>query len=357
MSAVHIQAFITPSSFTRSSASYPVHYSPTPGTAAPPGCCPPIPRAHSFHRVTWYSRSVLRACLPALFALIAWPTAIGAQELLRSDSDLDLLLNHGYLGAFFDPGIAGYETDGRSVRVLNVPVTFTVRDWKERGWGVRLRLAGVLGVENVDGVGDIPDARLGSFALIPGIEVPIPLSPRSLLRPFFDLGLAFALEDPNDLSPGTVGISALGLRSEFVFPWKRFELGLEPRAFYSVTWSTDELRDDYGVVGIRTDARYPLFGIGDKTLAGVLYVQPGWFVDALNLSADDEGPGTAVQQQIEIGVGYNWRGNAPKIWVFSVPPVSFGYSFGDGLEGIRLRVGDSRLTHLPLETWTDQPRP
>jgi len=300
---------------------------------------------------------VLRACLPALFALIAWPTAISGQELVRSDSDLDLLLNQGYLGAFFDPGIAGYETDGRSVRVLNVPVTFTVRDWKERGWGLRLRLAGVLGVENVDGVGDIPDAKLGSFALIPGLEVPIPLSQRSLLRPFFDIGLAFALEDSEDLSPGTVGISALGLRSEFVFPWKKFELGLEPRAFYSVTWSTDELRDDYGVVGIRTDARYPLFGIGDKTLAGVLYVQPGWFVDALKLSTDDEGSGSAVQQQIEIGVGYNWRGNAPKIWIFPIPPVSLGYSFGDGLEGIRLRVGDSRLTHLPLETWTDPPRP
>ena len=300
---------------------------------------------------------MLRACLPALFALIAWPTAISGQELVRSDSDLDLLLNQGYLGAFFDPGIAGYETDGRSVRVLNVPVTFTVRDWKERGWGLRLRLAGVLGVENVDGVGDIPDAKLGSFALIPGLEVPIPLSQRSLLRPFFDIGLAFALEDSEDLSPGTVGISALGLRSEFVFPWKKFELGLEPRAFYSVTWSTDELRDDYGVVGIRTDARYPLFGIGDKTLAGVLYVQPGWFVDALKLSTDDEGSGSAVQQQIEIGVGYNWRGNAPKIWIFPIPPVSLGYSFGDGLEGIRLRVGDSRLTHLPLETWTDPPRP
>ena len=130
-------------------------------------------------------------------------------------------------------------------------------------------------------------------------------------RQYFDLGLAFALEDPDDLSPGTVGISALGLRSEFVFPWKKFELGLEPRAFYSVTWSTDELRDDYGVVGIRTDARYPLFDIGDKTLAGVLYVQPGWFVDALNLSSDGEESGTAVQQQIEIGhttvVGQNGR--------------------------------------------------
>lgn len=286
---------------------------------------------------------------------MAFPNAISGQE--PPPSDLDLLLNHGYLGAFFDPGIAGYETEGRSVRVLNVPVTFTVRDWKDRGWGLRLRLAGVLGVENVDGVGDIPDAKLGSLALIPGVEVPIPLSQRSLLRPFFDIGLAFALEDPEDLSPGTVGISAIGLRSEFVFPWKKFELGLEPSAFYSVTWSTDELRDDYGVVGFKTDARYPLFGIGDKTLTGMLYLQPGWFVDALNLSTDVAGSGIAVRQQIEFGVGYNWRGDAPKIWIFSIPPVAIGYSFGDGLEGIRLRVGDGRLTHLPLDTWADPPRP
>ncbi len=256
--------------------------------------------------------------------MIALPTAISAQQTLRSD--LDLLLNYGYLGGFFDPGIAGYETDDRTVRVLNVPVTFTVRDWEDRGWGLRLRFAGVLGVENVDGIEDIPDANVSALALIPGVEVPIPLSRRSLLRPFFDIGLAFSLEDQDDLSPGTVGISALGLRSEFVFPWRKFELGVEPSAFYSVTWSKDELRDDYGVVGFRADSQYPFSG-------------------------------SAIRRQIEFGVGYNWRGDAPKIWLFTVPPLSIGWSFGDGLNGIRLRVGSSRLTRLPPETWTDPPRP
>lgn len=305
--------------------------------------------------MTRHVRFALRRFLPPFLALIALPTAISAQETLQSD--LDLLLNYGYLGGFFDPGIAGYETDDRSVRVLNVPLTFTVRDWEDRGWGVRLRFAGVLGVENVDGIEDIPDANVSALALIPGVEVPIPLSKRSLLRPFFDIGLAFSLEDQDDLSPGTVGISALGLRSEFVFPWRKFELGLEPSAFYSVTWSKDELRDDYGVVGFRADSQYPLFGIGDKVLTGVLYLQPGWFVDALDLSTDEERSGGAISQQIEFGVGYNWRGEAPRIWLFTVPPMSIGWSFGDGLNGVRLRVGSSRLTRLPPEIWTDPPRP
>ncbi len=265
-------------------------------------------------------------------------------------SELDLLLNYGYLGAFFDPGIAGYEIEGRSVRVLNLPVSITAVDWKERGWGIRLRFAGVLGVENVDGIGDLPDARVGALALIPGLEVPIQLGERSLLRPYFDLGLAFALDDPEDLSPGTVGISALGMRSEFLFPWHRFELGLEPSVLYSVTWTSDDLRDDYGIVGLRGDAHYPLFEIGDHVLTGVAYLQPGWFIDALSLAESERETG-AVRAQMEIGVGYGWRGAPPKIWFIPVPPVSIGYSFGDGLEGIRLRLGRSRLTSLPPETW------
>lgn len=293
-------------------------------------------------------RLPIRPVIPALLSLIALTPSLAAQE--TRESDLDLLLNYGYLGSFFDPGIAGYEIEGRTVRILNVPLNVTLRDWKDRGWGIRLRLAGVLGVENVDGIGDLPDATVGAFALIPGIEVPIPLGERSLLRPYFDLGLAFSLDDPEELSPGTVGISALGMRSEFVFPWRKFELGLEPSGFYSVTWSTDELRDDYGVVALRADANHPLFNIGDKTLTGMLYMQPAWFVDALNLSTDDRQTG-AIRAQMEFGVGYNWRGRAPEVWIFEIPPVSIGYSFGDGLEGIRLRVGSSRLTRLPPETW------
>ncbi len=280
-----------------------------------------------------------------------------ATAQVEQRSDLDLLLNYGYLGAFFDPGIAGYSTDDRTVRVLNAPLTFTLRDWKDRGWGLRLRVAGVAGIENVDGIGDIPDAKVGALAVIPGIEVPIPLSRRSLLRPYFDIGLAFALDDPEDLSPGTVGISALGMRAEFVFPWHLFELGLEPGVFYSVTWSGEELRDDYGVAGFRADAQYPLFGIGDKILTGELYIQPGWFVDALNLAGDDEITRSAVRQQFEFGVGYDWRGDAPKLWIFRVPPLSIGYSFGDGFEGMRLRIGSTRLTRLPLDTWTAPPPP
>lgn len=299
--------------------------------------------------------SPYRSLVPAVIWLLAVVSPAGAQVDQRSD--LDLLLNYGYLGAFFDPGIAGYSTEERSVRVLNAPLTFTLRDWKDRGWGIRLRLAGVVGIENVDGIDDIPDAKVSALAVIPGLEVPIPLSPRSLLRPYFDVGLAFALEDPDDLSPGTVGISAIGMRAEFVFPWHLFELGLEPGAFYSVTWSADDLRDDYGVVGIRADAQYPLFGIGGKILTGEFYVQPGWFVDALNLSDDIANSGEEIRQQFEFGLGYDWRGEAPKLWIFRVPPLSIGYSFGDGFEGIRLRIGSTRLTRLPPDTWATSPPP
>ncbi|MFO7587340.1 MAG: hypothetical protein R6X22_04635 [Gemmatimonadota bacterium] len=87
-----------------------------------------------------------------------------------------------------------------------MPLTFDLRDWDGNGWDLRLRLAGVLGVENVDVVGDIPDASVGELALIPEVEKLVPLGPRSLLRPFLGVGLACALDDDEELAPGTVGI-------------------------------------------------------------------------------------------------------------------------------------------------------
>jgi hypothetical protein len=294
-----------------------------------------------------------RSALLSLAAVVVLAPPARAQDTVRSN-ELDLLLNYGYLAAFFDPGIAGYEIEGRSFRVLNVPLTFTLRDWADRGWGLRLRVAGVLGVENVDGVGDIPDASVGELALIPGIEVPVPVGERTLLRPFFDIGLAYALDDPEDLAPGSVGIATLGLRTEHIFPWRLWELGVEPRAHYSLTWEKDALRDDYGVVGVKVDGRHPLFRISDHLLTGVVYVQPGFFVEALGLSSGGRDATVDVRYQVEFGVGYNWRGDPPRIWLFSVPPVSLGYSFGDGLSGLRLRFGGDRLTHLPPETW-DRP--
>ena len=284
----------------------------------------------------------------ALFAAGFAPQAV-AQEI--PDNDLDLLINYGYLASFFDPGIAGFETEDRTIRVLNVPLTINLRDWKDRRWGLRLRLAGVLGVQDLNDLGDLPDARLSAFALIPGLEVPIPLNDRALLRPYFDIGLAWSLEDTEDLAPSRVGISALGMRSEFVFPWRLFELGLMPQIFYAVTWSDQELRDDYGVLGVRGDAQYPLFHIGDKLLTGLAYLQPAWFIDAFDPSASDAPDTPDVRMQFELGLGFDWRGEAPKIWFLPVPPMSLGYSFGDGVEGIRFRIGGSRLTRLPPETW------
>lgn len=292
------------------------------------------------------ARRVL-ALLPALVIGLHGPAR--AQDAAPR-ANVDLLVNYGYLGSFLDPGIAGYAVENRNVRVLNVPLTFTLRDWEERGWGLRLTVGGVLGVENVDRVGDIPAARLGAFALIPGIEVPVRLG-RSLLRPFFDLGAAFSLEN-EPASPGTVGIGTIGLRSEHVFPWRLFELGLEPRLTYSLTWSASELRDDYAVFSLRADARHPVLDIGDHVLTGVLYVQPAWFLEAMSLAGGARDATVAVRRQIEIGVGYNWRGDPPKLWIVDVPPVSFGYSSGDGLEGVRLRVGGDRLLHLPPQTWS-----
>jgi hypothetical protein len=298
-------------------------------------------------------RRLTRSLLAALAAL-AVPMAAAGQEP-QPRSTLDLVVSYGYLSTFFDPGIGGYKVEGRSVKVLNVPLAFTLRDWKERGWGLRLRTTAVAGVEKVKNVGDVFSADFSALALIAGVEVPVPVG-RSLFRPFFDVGLAYATDRQPD-TPGSVGIGTLGLRTEHVFPWHRFELGLEPHVHYSLTWTEQKLRDDYAVAGIRGDARHPLFDVGGHTLTGIVYLQPAWFVEAQRLASGERDPTVDVRQQIEFGVGYGWRGDPLRIWILPIPQVSLGYSFGDTVSGFRLRIGGDRLLHLPPGTWADPASP
>ena len=77
---------------------------------------------------------MIRSCpVSALAIFLATASLLSATGELAAqqppDSDLDLLLNYGYLAAFFDPGIAGFETEDRTIRVLNVPFSFTVQSF------------------------------------------------------------------------------------------------------------------------------------------------------------------------------------------------------------------------------------
>ena len=63
---------------------------------------------------------------------------------------------------------------------------------------------------------------------------------------------------------------------------------------------------------------------------------------------DEVGGRESVRWQYEVGVTLGFRVQAPKIWFIRVPRLGVGYRFGDGLEGLSIRIGGDRVTRLPL---------
>lgn len=242
-------------------------------------------------------------------------------------------------------GFSSNDVGGQRTRLLSVTPSIWLRRFEgERTLGLRLRLTGVIAYADFEQIEefDIESVRIGG--VIPGIEFLWRLGPRSMLRPFLDVGIGLTNTEIDRLVAAVVG-----LRTEFVFPWRRWELGLEPRAQVGWGKAGEDLVDAaYGLVGIKADARYPLgFRIGGQVPDIGAYVDTGWYPDGIQFETTT-GRRTEVDSQFEVGITLGFRYLAPKIWFIRVPRLGVGYRFGDGLTGLRIRIGGDRVTRLPL---------
>ena len=275
--------------------------------------------------------------------LLLAPTRSRAQD--TPDLELGDEVNYPWTFSTTEGGFGSGSVGDQSSQVLIIPVSIWLRKLTDgRKLGLRLRLTGVIGYQDFERLEDfkVESIRLGG--VFPGIEFLIPLSDRSMLRPFADIGIGLTNAEIEELL-----LTTFGLRTEFVFPWKRWELGLEPRAQMGVSWANTELVDgEYVMLTARMDARYPLgFQIGGETPDIGAYFEPGYFLNTLEFTGVG-GAGESIEKQYEIGVTIGFREQAPKIWFVRVPRIGVGYRFGDGLTGLRIRIGGDRVTRLPL---------
>jgi hypothetical protein len=183
--------------------------------------------------------------------------------------------------------------------------------------------------------------HLQTAALVPGLEFQIPLGERVTLRPFQDLGPGKALDDGR-----TFLVSSTGILSEFVFPWKGFELGIEPSLKYTFSVAEgDRFDEDFADLVLGADVRRLLwFDVGDYT--PVLGVYAGYtnYFDDLVFGVPN-GETVRLTQQFDVGVAADFAPRI-KVWFFRIPRVSVGWAWGDNGSGVRIRFGD-RVTHLP----------
>jgi hypothetical protein len=259
---------------------------------------------------------------------------------LSAQQKLDLEPDELIWGTMSSSGFSQNSAAGSSANVLGFEPAITLRSWERNSFGIRLLLA--FRIANVR-LGDpdfrLDDLRLGLFA--PGVEFVVPIARRALLRPRVSLGLTSVFQGDSALV-----WTNLGLGAEFVFPWKKFELGLEPRIDWLSAIATDNRYADehLGLVTLQADARHPLwFKLGEYQPDAGIYATGSYAFEPLGVPAAS-GAQTALVWQAEVGaiLGFQSR---PKVWFVRIPTIGVGYRFGD-LSGLRIRIGGDRLLRL-----------
>jgi hypothetical protein len=164
-----------------------------------------------------------RRILLVLVACIAVIPRVNAQTRTVED-DQDLI--NWYYAATYGTGI--YTAGDRTVGVLKIPLSRTLRDSSDDQWGVRLLLPVTLGFYdfNFDSIVEngLPD-RIGTLSFVPGVEFEKHVLPRWLLKPYVTAGMGWELDGDE-----SAVIYDAGLRS-------RFRLGQHRETVFSlVNW-------------------------------------------------------------------------------------------------------------------------
>jgi len=269
--------------------------------------------------VYFLPESIRRAAAGLLIMLaIAAPAAAqdqGLDPLLFADrADLD----------------AATEIQAEVIQLYRIPFSFHLRTLDMHRWGLRVTFPVSLTSLQIDGV-----SNLGSFvrklrvsAIIPGLEMEIPVGARTLVRPFGEMGIGRG-SGPS----ATEVMYGAGVRARTMQPLGRLHLtyggSIAGRKRPALTDSHDEYASFEGGV----DAQLPLgFSLRNNPARGGVYVI-GRAFDGLELERNGQPP-IVLRGQFELGASFS---TAPdlRIWKIRLPWLAVGYQFGETLSVVR----------------------
>ena len=211
-------------------------------------------------------------------------------------------------------------------------------------WGIKLRVTGTFVVQDIKSLEDLNLGTINTNALLAGAELLIPLRRYWTLRPRFDAGIGTDLG--NDETVFLIEAAVLG---EFIFPWRRFYLSLEPALRVNGKSGNELGSKDDDIHGLlHAEARYPLpFTIAQNGLFAGVYAETGYFFNSLEL-VSVEGTPREAQAAFEVGVTTGFYDIRPKIWFLRLPRVSVGYRFSGNVRGVRIRIGGDWATPVMM---------
>ena len=251
--------------------------------------------------------------------------ALAAAPAAAQDQGLDPLL-------FARPLDSGDAADVRATGVIlyRLPLSVGIRGLDAHRWGLRVTFPVSLASLRITGASDVGGfvKKLSIAAIVPGMELVLPVGERGLIRPFAEAGIGKGTEGSVEVLYG------VGLRARMTQPVKRLNLIIGGAASHRKAQADVRDYDEYSMFEVGVDGEVPLgFSIGQKKALGGLFTIARGF-SGLELRREGQDP-IILRNQLEAGVSFS---TAPvlRIWKVNLPWIAAGYQFGRTVSGVRI---------------------
>ena len=230
-----------------------------------------------------------------------------------------------------DETASATDVEARGFQLYRVPLSFRVRSMDKHSWGLRVTFPLSLSSLSIKGLSDVGGfvEKLGIAAIIPGLEVEIPVGSRTLVRPFGEIGIGKSGDSSAEAFYG------VGLRAHSTADPGKLHLTYGGMISGRKTPEFDGTATRYVRFEGAADGQVPLsFSVRGAQARGGVYVI-GRAFDGLEVEREDQPP-IALRGQFEAGLSFS---TAPglRIWKIPLRWLAVGYQVGR-ISGVRMYV-------------------
>ncbi len=234
-----------------------------------------------------------------------------------------------FLFANRDESESATDIEARGVQLYRLPLGFHVRSLDAHPWGLRITFPVSLSSLRITGVSDVGGfvEKMGLAAIIPGLEVEMPVGSRTLVRPFGEVGIGKSTESSVEVFYGA------GVRARSTADPKQLHLTYGGMIAGRKTPALNATAVRYVSVEGGADVQVPLgFSVLGGRARGGLYVI-GRAFGGLELEREDLPP-IVARGQFEAGLSFS---TAPDLRIWKIPLrwLAVGYQFGR-VSGVRM---------------------
>jgi hypothetical protein len=260
---------------------------------------------------------------------VRWTLLLGltAAPAAAQDQGLDSLLFARPLGS---GDAANLRATG--VQLYRLPFSVKIGGLDAHRWGLRatfpvsLSSLRVIDVSNLGGF----VKKLGIAAIVPGLELQLPVGTRGLIRPFAEAGVG-----RGTAADGSVEVLyGAGLRARMTQAVKRLNLMIGGAASHRKARAAGGDYDPHSAFEVGVDAQVPLgFSIGERTPRVGIFTIAREFI-GLELRREGYDP-VILRHQFEVGLSFS---TAPVVRILKIrlPWLAAGYQFGHTVSGVRI---------------------